>query len=163
MAEHFKLASLSFFNFYFFLIHGSLLIGTPRVDFKLYFIHNTRYFAFQSFIVYLLYCNEFTFCLFFFGFIDSQGSLTTSFFKDSFFKDINTLSELDESGLHIGTSSGSLSNVFGPSNQSRGTIKSLITKFHLINQTAIDQTAFDRNICCIERISDIKIIIAVWN
>lgn len=95
-----------------------------------------------------------------------QGSLTTSFSTVSYYKDINTLKELDESGFEIGTSSGSLRNVFGTVNVSTpltGLISSLASKYKMINTSVpiIIRAAYKRDICCIERLTDIAVIIAV--
>lgn len=92
-----------------------------------------------------------------------QGSLTTSFSTDTYYKDVNTLSELDESGLRIGTSSGSLKNVFGATDIASPLIRSLASKFFLLNSKIpmINRTAYYRDYCCIERLTDISIIIAV--
>lgn len=92
-----------------------------------------------------------------------QGSLTTSYSTVSYFKDIDTLKELDESGLHIGTSSGSLSKLLGDQEDESAVVKSLRKKFHLFNTSdpVIDRTASKRDICCVERKTDISIIITV--
>lgn len=87
--------------------------------------------------------------------------MTTSFSTDTYFKDINTLEDLDTSGMRIGTSSGSLKNIFGSEIQGNPVVQSLADKFDLINTTAIDRTAYNRDICCIERLTDISIIIKV--
>lgn len=90
-----------------------------------------------------------------------QGSLTTSFSTVSHYKDIDTLEELDKSGLTIGTTSASLSNIFG--NDDHPLIQSLAKKFKILssNVPVIEKAAFNRDICCVERFADIKVIIAV--
>lgn len=98
--------------------------------------------------------------------VPKQGSLTTSYSTTSYFKDIETLDELDASGLPVGTSSGSLRNLFGADNDEndgKPAIRSLAKKFQLINKTEpiIEKAAYRRDICSIERLTDIAIIIAV--
>lgn len=90
-----------------------------------------------------------------------QGSLTTSFSTISHYKDIDTLEELDNSGLPIGTTSASLANVFG--DDGHPVIQSLASKFKVYNSSepVRDRTAFNRDICAIERFADVKVIIAV--
>lgn len=75
------------------------------------------------------------------------------------------MGELDKSGLTIGTSSGSMMNIFGEKDVKNKLIKSLMSKYIFIsnfNIPTIDRTAYDRDICCVERMTDISIIIAVW-
>lgn len=99
-----------------------------------------------------------------------QSSLKSSFTTITHFKDIKTLKELDERGLPIGTSSGSLKkvfgsmeNVFGSQNFSNTIIKSLKQKYILINSTkpGLDLVAYDKNVCCIERLTDCKLFLSV--
>lgn len=86
------------------------------------------------------------------------------------FDDIHTLQQLDDRGLRIGTSSGSLrkvfgsmDNVFGERNYSSSVIKSLQSKYILINSSepALDRVAYDGNVCCIERFADSKVRLSV--
>lgn len=115
-----------------------------------------------------LLCND---CkLWFFVLFCFQSSLKTAFTTVTHFKDIQTLEQLDQSGLLIGTTSGSLrkvfgsmENVFGAQNFSSSVIKSLKKKYILINSSnaAIDVVARNRNICCIERLTDSRIILSV--
>lgn len=88
------------------------------------------------------------------------------------FKDIHTLEQLDFSGLKIGSASGSLKkvfgsmeNVFGWRNMSTRTVRSLQNKYVFINSTrpALDRVANDGDICCIERLTDVKVILSVSN
>lgn len=89
-----------------------------------------------------------------------QGTLTTSFSTTSFFKDINTLAELDKSGLIVGTTSNSLADIFG--DDPTPIIVSLRQKFKVLSGVPIRvRTSTTRDICCIERLADIKLIIAV--
>lgn len=76
---------------------------------------------------------------------------------------MSTLKELDESGLHIGTSSGSLRNLFGVEDRESDLMKSLASKFDVLNttETVIKRTAEKRDICCIERKTDLSIIMTV--
>lgn len=89
--------------------------------------------------------------------------MVKSFSTVTYYKDITNLKELDESGLPIGTSSGSLKNLFGEKSIGSPLIWSLASKYKLLNTTVatIDRTAHDRDICCVERLTDISIIIAV--
>lgn len=89
--------------------------------------------------------------------------MTTSFSTDTYFKDISTLKELDNSGLRIGTSSGSLKDIFGKHNLGGPVVRALAAKFLFLNSTrpTIERTAHERDICCIERLADISVIIAV--
>lgn len=88
----------------------------------------------------------------------------------TYFDDIHTLKQLDERDLRIGTSSGSLKkvfgtmdNVFGDRNCSSSIIKSLKSKYILLNTTApaLDKVVYDGNICCIERYFDSKLRLSV--
>lgn len=90
-----------------------------------------------------------------------QGTLTTSYSTTTYYKDINSLQDLDDSGLPLGTTSNSLIGIFGTGDSPL--LKSLISKFYLLSgaTATIDRTAYDRDICCIERCADIKVIIAV--
>lgn len=96
--------------------------------------------------------------------------MKTAFTTITHFDDIHTLKQLDERGFSIGTSSGSLKkvfgsmdNVFGSQNFSNPVIRSLQRKYKLINSTkpALDLVAYDKNICCIERLTDAKVILSV--
>lgn len=92
-----------------------------------------------------------------------QGTLTGLYSAEPYYKDIDTLEELDKSGLPIGTTSGSLGNVFKEYLGS-SVIKSLDSKFTVWNFSmlpTIERTAFARDVCSIERLSDVKVIIAV--
>lgn len=92
-----------------------------------------------------------------------KGSLTRSFSTVSYYKDIETLADLDKSGLPIGTSSGSLRNIFEGSDSSNAVIRSLSAKYMLRNSSipTRSRTAIQRDICSVERLSDIGLIIAV--
>lgn len=87
----------------------------------------------------------------------------TSYSTVTYYKDISTLKELDESGLPIGTSSGSLAGIFGKNNSGGPVIRSLAGKYYFLNTTipTIERTAYKRDICCVERLTDISVIIAV--
>lgn len=73
------------------------------------------------------------------------------------------MKELDESGLHIGTSSGSLKSLFGGGERESDLMKSLASKFHVFNTSSpvIERTANSRDICCIERKTDFSVILTV--
>lgn len=90
-----------------------------------------------------------------------QGSLTTSFSKTVYEAEIDTLEQLDKSGLPIVTSANTVKNFFGTDNH---TVRnSLQKKFFVNNITAIRIAADERTVCTIERRSDIRIIIKVSN
>lgn len=76
-------------------------------------------------------------------------------------KDIDTLQDLDASGLPIYTSSQNLVNLFGPQNSTM--MNSLRSKFKITPSTyvAVKHAAEDRNVCGIERLSDAQNIIKV--
>ena len=81
----------------------------------------------------------------------------------SYEKDIDTLEELVKTGLPIGTTSRSLGNIFTGDHESP-LIDLLETKFTLLNKSnapIINRTAYARDICSIERLSDIPANIAV--
>lgn len=89
--------------------------------------------------------------------------MTGLYSAEPYYKDIDTLEELDESGLPIGTTSGSLGNIF-KEDLGSPLIKSLQSKYTVANISdvaTIERTAFARDICCVERLTDIKMIIAV--
>lgn len=89
--------------------------------------------------------------------------MTGLYSAEPYYKDIDTLEELDESGYPIGTTSGSLGNIFKEDFGSP-LIKSLESKYTISNITSIatiERTAYTRDICCVERQTDIKVIIAV--
>lgn len=78
----------------------------------------------------------------------------------SYYRDINTLHSLDESGIPIVTSSQSLRTLFGNTTDATPLLRSLIRKYHIFEiQNQIHRTAFKRDICSVERRSDINIII----
>lgn len=89
--------------------------------------------------------------------------MTRSFSTVSYYRDIDTLAELDKSGLPIATSSGSLRNIFEGIDSSNAIIRSLSAKYTLRNSTIATRTrtAIQRDICSVERLSDIGLIIAV--
>lgn len=91
----------------------------------------------------------------------SQGSLTTSFSTTVYEAEIDTLEQLDKSGLPIVSSANTIKNFFGTDNN---TVRnSLAKKFFIENVTAIEITAYERRMCTVERSSDIRIIIkASW-
>lgn len=79
----------------------------------------------------------------------------TSFSTTSFYKDINTLQELDDSGLPIGTSSRSLLDIFG--DRENPLLASLQDKFIIMKTAAYDRAIEKRDVCCVERKSDITV------
>lgn len=56
-----------------------------------------------------------------------------------------------------------MDNVFGAQSFSNSIIRSLKKKYILVNSTqaALDAVAYDGNICCIERLTDVKVILSV--
>lgn len=93
-----------------------------------------------------------------------QGILTGFYSAEPYYKDIDTLEELDEIGLPIGTTSGSLGNIF-KLHYGSTVIQSLASKFTVSNYSVvpstIERTAWARDICSVERLNDVKVIIAV--
>lgn len=63
--------------------------------------------------------------------------------------------------MHIGTSSEALKKMIGENVEGNPVVKSLGKKLDLMDTSAIHRAAFIRDICCIERLNDISIIIAV--
>lgn len=89
-----------------------------------------------------------------------KGSLTRSFSTTTFYQDITTLEQLEESGLPIGTASNYMANIFG--DDSLPVIKSLQSRIKVLDDSfTLDRTAKNRDMCGIERMTDIKVIIAV--
>lgn len=91
-----------------------------------------------------------------------QGSLTTSFSTTVYEKEIDTLEQLDESGLPIVSSANTIKNIFGTDRHA--VRNSLQKKYFIENITAIEIAAYERRMCTVERSSDIQIIIkASWS
>lgn len=91
-----------------------------------------------------------------------KGSLTTSFSTVSYYKNVDTLHDLDATGLPIVTSSASLRGLFGDEKDATPVLKSLIKKLKIYEiDNPIHKTAYKRDMCSIERYSDIHIIIKV--
>lgn len=89
--------------------------------------------------------------------IHFQGSLTTSFSTTVYEAEIDTLDQLDKSGLPIVSSANTIKNIFGTDNN---TVRnSLQKKYFIKNITAIEIAAYERTMCTVERSSDIRIII----
>uniref|UniRef100_A0A182PP96 Ionotropic glutamate receptor C-terminal domain-containing protein n=1 Tax=Anopheles epiroticus TaxID=199890 RepID=A0A182PP96_9DIPT len=87
-----------------------------------------------------------------------QGTLTTAFSTKSYYKDLNTLAALDQSGWPIATSSRSLLDIFGNDSLSPLYL-SLKGKLQILNESARQRAAYQRDVCCIERYSDVHLII----
>lgn len=85
--------------------------------------------------------------------------MTTSFSTTAFEPQLNTLKDLDDSGLPIILSSGTVENLFG--DEPISVLASLQAKFHLSDDSALERVATDRDMCGIERLSDVNIIIKV--
>ncbi|ETN60805.1 hypothetical protein AND_007556 [Anopheles darlingi] len=90
--------------------------------------------------------------------IHLPGTLTTAFSTVTYYHDINTLDALDRSGLTIGTSSRSLMDIFG-NVTGNPLYQSLKSKLHILNVSARHRAAFERDLCSIERRSDVHLII----
>lgn len=78
-------------------------------------------------------------------------------------KNINTLEELDYSGLKIIASSPSFENLFGNSQNNSQLFSSLRGKIFLEESSlqGIERVAKSRNVCTLERYSDVNIMIKV--
>lgn len=85
-----------------------------------------------------------------------QGNLIKSFSAVSYYPDINTLEELDRSGLKILTSLGVFNN-----NES-DLFKSLQSKVIDINASAIERVAYWKNIMALERKNDANLFKSVY-
>lgn len=86
------------------------------------------------------------------------GTLYHSFTNEIFYRPIETLEELDTSGLTIATSSPNLGDIFGPNNHleksSSSTLSRLANKIKNVendNISTIEKTAFKRNVAAIYR------------
>lgn len=96
-------------------------------------------------------------------FLSFQSSLYTAYTKRSSYKNIETLAELDETELGIIFYSKSFLNLFGndPEVHSK-TFLSLTKKIFTDNDDSeekLHRTAYRRDVCSIERLSDVDIII----
>lgn len=81
-----------------------------------------------------------------------QGSLVKSFSTKSYYDDINTLEDLDQSGLRIGTSLKIFSN-------STTLLTSLESKKIWLNISALERAAFYRDVAGVERKQDANLLI----
>lgn len=88
-----------------------------------------------------------------------HGSLTKAWSKETYYENINTLQEVDKTGMSMVISSRIVKNLFGDDNSTL--FESLRSKIVLRNITTLEQTAIYRNICTIERHSDVNIIMRV--
>ncbi|KAK0178448.1 hypothetical protein PV328_002396 [Microctonus aethiopoides] len=84
------------------------------------------------------------------------GTLYHSFTNEIFYRPIETLEELDASGLTIATSSPNLGDIFGPNNhpEKSSTLSRLANKIKNVendNISTIEKTAFRRNVAAIYR------------
>lgn len=101
---------------------------------------------------------------FFFGIIvmgTFQGTLYESFTNPLRYHDLNTLAELDKSGLKIGTSSPNLGDIFGKDNDSV-TLMHLREKVEVFKNpeiSTIERTATKKDIAAIERKNDLSLTI----
>lgn len=100
--------------------------------------------------------------------------MTRAYSGVQYYKDIDTLEELDASGLPIGTMSGSIGPIFKESFGSE-VISSLNAKYKIMSNASdwtitrssnitdwtIGRTAHARDICSVERLTDVGLIIAV--
>lgn len=94
------------------------------------------------------------------------GSLESSLYKlytENIPKNIDTLKELDESGLRITASSPTFRDVFGNDQESSAIFESLKGKLFLEHNdlSAMERVATEDGIGTLERLSDVKIMLAV--
>ncbi|GLV40573.1 Ionotropic receptor 10a [Carabus blaptoides fortunei] len=89
------------------------------------------------------------------GSLGDVGSLYNSYSKTLYFRDINTLEELDKSGIQIVTSSTSMIEVFG--NDTNPIMQRLKNKILLYNTSSLDMAANSRNLAAFERKNDASI------
>lgn len=81
-------------------------------------------------------------------------------------KYINTLRELDESGMKIYAASPSLLNTFGDNNTKEPIMNSLENKIFVLDNSSVSsirRTAYERDSCSLERLTDIDLIIQVFH
>lgn len=83
-----------------------------------------------------------------------QGQLSTAYSKTSYYKDINTLTELDKSGLHVASSSV---DIFGVNVSAVG--DNLSKKFVKSSNISTQLAARDRNITVVQRRNDAKLVL----
>ncbi|XP_046602648.1 uncharacterized protein LOC124296629 [Neodiprion lecontei] len=88
-----------------------------------------------------------------------QGSLYQEFTNPRYYRNLNTLAELDQSGLLIGTTSPNLGDIFGEDDNSP-TLTHLRQKIKIFAKSkvrTIDKAASGRNIAAIERRNDLML------
>lgn len=93
-----------------------------------------------------------------------KSSLYTAY-TSNLHKYIDTLSELDASGLNILASSPALLNTFGDNSTNSPLLRSLERKIIVIENSPVsplNRTASSRDSCSLERFSDIKLKIEVF-
>lgn len=88
-----------------------------------------------------------------------QGSLIQSFSTISYYKDMDTLVDVDNSNLQIGTSSESNKFLFGFDDNS--TLMSSLRSKVIRLKGAIKRSANHRDVCSVERYADINAILSV--
>lgn len=88
-----------------------------------------------------------------------QGSLTKAWSKEIYYDNMKTLQMVDNSNLAMVISSRIVKNLFGEDNSTL--FESLRSKIIVNNVSTLEQTAIYRNICTIERHSDVNIIMKV--
>ncbi|XP_026478554.1 uncharacterized protein LOC113384978 [Ctenocephalides felis] len=87
-----------------------------------------------------------------------QGSLTKAYTATIYYPDINTLEDLDESGLYIYTSSPGMMDLFGSGSDDE-VINALGRKLCLTEKRkSIKLVAKNRNIASVERYDDAKLL-----
>lgn len=92
-----------------------------------------------------------------------QSLLYNVYTKPQYFSEINTLSDLANTDLQISISSPVFKNLFGNNNTS-DLVSSLNQKYHFSEgdfHHAMERAARHGDICCVERYSDIQLIIQV--
>lgn len=84
------------------------------------------------------------------------------FTKPMYYDNIDTLAALDESNMKISIESNELRNIFGSDEAKSETVQSLSKKFiDFTPLSTIWRVAQYRNICSVERFSEIPILVEV--
>lgn len=96
-------------------------------------------------------------------FVYFKGLLYNIYTRPLYFSNIETLAQLDESSLRISVESHTLRNLFGSNETGSKILLSLNEKFRFYHNVdgALKRAATARDICSVERYSDIQTIIKV--
>lgn len=87
--------------------------------------------------------------------------MATAFTTPMFYKNIDTLSELDKSNLQIGTNNPTLIENFGLNGNPVQRLLLKKVKYFNGSSAIIDRVAIQRDISALERYSDLSLIISV--